>query len=194
MDKPVETRHGPYTIKAAILHGSATARAFVTGGKAGTVAQADADSIEDAIAALKAELDGRAATERAHRRHDAALDFQVPTAKEYLQALQVVKPHDGHFKMLRAHAISGEKGLTPAELAFDAGYQTHSAANLQYGLLGGQIARALGLDLPKSALRTDDDVATGVLATAGRPRADGQFVWVMHPELREAVADYVAMV
>jgi len=40
MDKPVETRHGPYTIKAAILHGSATARAFVTGGKAGTVAQA----------------------------------------------------------------------------------------------------------------------------------------------------------
>ena len=52
----------------------------------------------------------------------------------------------------------------------------------------------LGLDLPRTALRTDEDVATGVLATAGRPRADGQFVWVMHPELREAVADYVAMV
>ncbi len=193
MDKPVETRHGPYTIKAGVLHGTATARAFVTGGKAGLVAQADADSIEDAIATLKRDLDGRAATERSHRRHDPASGFDVPTAKEYLQALQVVKPHDAHLVMLRAHALAGDAGLTAGQLATDAGYQSLSAANLQYGVLGRQIAESIGCDLPASSLRKDADVATGVLARAGTPRESGSFVWVMHPELREAVADYVAM-
>lgn len=194
MDKPVETRHGPYTIKAGLLNGAATARAFVTGGKAGLVAQAAADTIEDAIAALKAELDGRAADERSHRRHLASLGFAVPTAREYLQALQVVKPHDGHLRMLRAQALAGDKGLTAKELAFDAGYHDAAAANLQYGLIGRDVAAAIGCPLPTAGAPGDLDLATGVLGAAGPLRADGQWSWVMHPELREAVADYAAMV
>ncbi|MCA8881734.1 MAG: hypothetical protein KDA73_17680 [Rhodobacteraceae bacterium] len=192
MDKPVEIRHGPYTIKAGILHGAATARAFVTGGKAGVVAQTTGDSLEEAIGTLKSDLDGRDAAERSHRRHDPALGFDVPTEKEYLQALQIVKPHDGHLRMLRAQALAGEKGLTAKELAFDAGYHDAAAANLQYGLVGREIAAAIGCGLPKTGIQGDLDLATGVLGSAGPARPDGQWPWVMHPELRAAVVGYVA--
>jgi hypothetical protein len=192
MDKPVELRHDRYTIKAAVLNGTATARAFVTGGKHGVAAQTTADSVEDAIAALKTELDAREARERASRRHEPALGFDVPTAWEYLLALQVVKPHDGHLKMLRAQALAGEKGLTARELAFDAGYHDAAAANLQYGLMGRDIAAAIACDLPGKGPQGDLDLATGVLAVPGPVRPDGQWAWVMHPELRDAVAEYVA--
>lgn len=188
MQTPVTLRHGSYTIKAGMLAGKAVARAFVTGGKPGVIAETTGDDVQTAVDSLKADLDARAADEAAHRRHDAALDFDVPTETEFARALAIVKPHHGHWKMLRAHALAGDRGLTAGDLAFDAGYHSHGAANLQYGLVGREIAEALRIDLPKP-LRKEGDVATGVLATAGPPR-DGQFVWIMHPELRAAVLSH----
>lgn len=185
MQTPVTLRHGSYTIKAGTLAGKAVARAFVTGGKPGVIAEKTGDDVDAAVASLKADLDARAADEAAHRRRDAELAFDVPTEAEFARALAIVKPHDGHWRMLRAHALAGDRGLTAGEIAFDAGYHGHGAANLQLGLVGREIAEALRIDLPKFH-RRDGDASIGVLATPAPPR-DGQPVWVMHPELRMAV-------
>jgi len=185
MQKPVEVQHGAYTLKAGLLQGKAVARAFVTGGAHGVVAEAQGANVEEALERLKAELDNRSADERAHRRHDAALGFDVPSEAEYARALAVVKPHDGHWKLLRAHALAGETGLTTHQLAFDAGYHSDGAATLQMGVIGRQLAGAMDLTLPTRPPRPDAEPAIGVMATI--LKTGDAAVWVMHPELRAAV-------
>ena len=182
MQKPVERQHGPYTIKAGLLAGRAVARAFVTGGKPGVVAEAQGDSVEAAVAALTDELDTRAAGEAAHRRIDAITGYAVPTEAEFARALAVVKPHDAHWRLLRAHALAGDKGLPLKALTFDAGYHDDGATLHQMGIVADQIAGALGLPLPAAPPRKDADPALAILATVA-----GGATWVMHPELRAAV-------
>lgn len=182
MEKPVQEQYGAHTIKAGAMHGKAVARAFVTSGKPGVVAEAEGDTVDDAIAALKADLDARDAGVAADRRHDPALDFDVPTEGEYAQALAVMKPHGAHWKILRAHALAGEKGLTVKALTFDAGYHDQTATLQQMGIIADQIAGALGVPLPKTPPLSGADPAVSLIATV-----PGGAEWVMHPELRAAV-------
>jgi len=185
MDKPVSVKHGSYTIKAGVLQGKPVARAFVTGGTRGVVEEATGASVDEAITGVKAALDARQAGEAAQRRNEPALGFAVPAEAEYARALSVIKPHEAHRRLLRAHALAGAEGLSAHALAFDAGYHSDGAATLQMGVIGREIAGALAIDLPATPPRKDADVALGVLAIAASG-ADGP-VWIMHPELRAAV-------
>lgn len=185
--------YGKYTIKAGLLSGVWTARAFYKSSSApkGIVRECSGNTEGEAIAALKAELDDDARTQRGNRRRDNSQNFDIPTVREYSEALRVSNLSPLHVEMLKAHASAGDDGLTTGELALAAGYSDYSAANLQYGICARLLGDVMDVSAPDSTIR-DADVATGILATIGNPRASGEFVWVMHRELREAVTDILA--
>ena len=180
-------RHGRYDLKAMKMKDTALARAFIHGVTgAGIIAEAKGKTVDEAMEALKAAVAEVEQEKTDARRRVSETGFDVPTAEEFERALAVTKIADTHWEMLRAHAASGEEGLTAGALARAAGYKNRNAANLQYGKLGEAIAGTVGVALPASTVHADTPVATGVLAVAGDPR-EGEFVWVMHPELRDAV-------
>lgn len=190
MNKPLNTTaltHGRYTIRAAILNKVPTARAFLTGGVQGTVAEATASTVDEAIEKLKEQLDETIRQSLSERRHADDLDFDVPTSAEFGEALSIIKPHGGQLAMLRAHSAAGDEGLNSGELADAAGYAGFKSANLQYAKLAKAIAAAIECDLPRQNLNKDADVANGVLAASGPNRGDDDYVWVMHPELHDAL-------
>lgn len=189
INKPHVETFGRYTLRAAVLNKVPTARAFLIGGAPGTIAEATGKSIEVAIDELKQKLNSSDAQTRKDRRHDEALDFNVPTEAEFANALSVVKPRAGQLAMLRAHAAAGEAGLTGGELATAADYASEASAAKRYSLLGRAVAEAAECDLPGKPAAPDADPAIGILASTGEARESGDFVWVMHPELRKAVAE-----
>ena len=181
-------RHGRYDLKAMKMKDTALARAFIHGvAGAGIVAEAKGKTVDDAMEALKAAVAEVEEERTAARRHIDATGFDVPTAAEFERALGAAKISDRHWDMLHAHAAAGDDGLSAEGLAKAAGYKSQTAANTQYGKLGEAIAGAVGVELPRSTMHADAAVATGVLASPGEQR-DGNFVWVMHPELREALS------
>ena len=187
----VQRRHGRYLIRAALLGGRPTARAFLAEAKQGSgiVAERTGDTLDAAIDALVADLDARSRERRQGRRRIAEPDMSVPTREEYAEALSAVRLTDGQWAMLRAHAMAGECGMTAGELARAAGWRNLGSANMQYGLAGRAIADYLGIDLPPRRTAPAEEVATRALAGAGVARPDGSFVWVMHPELAAAVRE-----
>ncbi|OSP56176.1 hypothetical protein [Pseudoruegeria sp. SK021] len=197
MNKPNKTpalkttalTHGRHTLRAAVLNKVPTARAFLTGGAQGTVAEATASTVEDAIEQLKQQLDETAAKSLSDRRHDDLLALDVPTKEEFADGLSIVKPHGGQLAMLRAHAAAGAEGLSTEDLADAAGYAGYKSANLQYAKLGRALAEAIGCDLPGKSIGGEKDLATGLLASVGGAGTEGDQVLVMHPELLSAVQD-----
>ena len=182
-------RHGRYDLKAMKMKDTALARAFIHGVTgAGIVAEAKGKTVDDAMEALKAAVAEVEEERTAARRHIDATGFDVPTPAEFERALGAAKISDRHWDMLHAHAASGDDGLTAAGLAKAAGYKSQNAANTQYGKLGEAIAEAVGVEMPRTAMHEDVAAGTGVLAEPGAER-EGEFVWVMHPELREALAE-----
>lgn len=185
---PREQRYGRFRIRVGTLTNVWTARAFNAAASSarGTVHEATGKDADTAVEALKLLIDEAATTRRQGRRVDSTSSFAVPTAEEYREALAVLRLTPRQRRMLEAHAAAGDAGLTATELAEAAPYRDSSAANLHYGKCGGSIAEELGIAAPEAA-SGDGPVLTGVLASAGPPREDGSFVWVMHPELREAL-------
>lgn len=184
----VSIDYGKFTLKAGQLSGVWTARAFLRTGPGGhgIAHQATGKDASAALDALRAQIDDEAARRRGQRRHDPATGFDVPTREDYADGLRGADLTDRQRVMLQAHAAAGDAGLTATELAEVAGYRNFNTANLHYGKAGRLMAEAMDVTAPESRLR-DDLVQTGILAHGGTPRADGEFVWVMHPELREAL-------
>lgn len=71
--------------------------------------------------------------------------------EEYVQALRSLESGitEKQRNMLVGHAMAPEQALTMSELAVLVGFPTYSAANLQYGLLAGKLADAMGIPRPK---------------------------------------------
>lgn len=181
-----------HSIKAGQLPGQSAflARAFAKAGKPGApiLAEAQGPSAEAAIEAVKAKLDALDAARRTARRIHPATGLAVPSAEEYESALRQVALSEAQIAMLKAHAAAGEAGLTAGALARAAGYPNFETANSIYGKAGRAIGDHLNLPAPQSTTR-EGDVATMLLAYGGPAAPDtGHFVWVMYPELREAVA------
>ena len=189
MAVPINQTHGRYALKAGKLGGQFVARAFLAGAKtgAGMVAEAQGATADAALADLITQLDQRDSDLRGARRHMAEVPVDIPSPAEFTQALAAVAVTPGQRAMLKAHAIAGDKGLSANELADAAGYAQHESANLHYGKLGKMIAVYLGIDLPPSATRKGDTVATYMLATGIGTVADRDFRWIIHPELAAAV-------
>ncbi|CDH74046.1 TPA: HNH endonuclease signature motif containing protein [Pseudomonas aeruginosa] len=100
---------------------------------------------------------------------------------EYRQALQSLAPviTEKRRRMLIGHAQAPGHAITMSELAALVGFPGYSAANLQYGLLAGKLADALGVPRPSFLVYVlasfDDDPGTS------HSRAH------MYPELVEAL-------
>ena len=194
--KRLEATVGRYKLIAGLLHDEGVAHAYPSrDGKQqahprkqfGPIASAEGPTAEAAMANLKALLDTREADAKSARRYDEYLKFHVPTEAEYFEAYDVLVLTDAELKMLRAHAQAGEQGLTAVQIARAGGYRNRASAGALDGAVGRKFQTFLGLETPRPELR-EEDVATGVLATAGAAREDGEkFVWIMHPELRAAL-------
>lgn len=187
----VRVRCGRYDLVAAPMGQGALARAFLSGAAQGSgiVDEASGPTPEAALDALRAQLSERDRGRLATRGpFTGRPDLRVPHPDEYQDALRIVRPNEAQWAMLRAHAAAGSDGLTAGELARAAGWKDFESANLHYGLLGQAVAEAVGLRTPAEA-DSPRSVPTLALAYEGprRPGTD-HFVWVMHPELIEALA------
>lgn len=161
------------------------------------LAQATGTLRDEAVANVKAQLDGIEAAEFSERDQEGA-----PSAKAYEQAFRALgKLNDGYRAMLQAHLHALDHVISPTKLAEAAGYANWSAANLHYGRLGKQVAeeinfvppsradgskiwtcaiardRALGMDFPD----------TSMVEAFTRKALDGHFEWQMRPQVVEAL-------
>jgi len=185
MNQHEDVQYGRYFIRTATIGEHARATAFADGVE-GPVAQAEGDTPDEAIEVLCDMLDRRDGDREAARRKIGK--FTVPTTKEYGEAWATLDLAPKLHAMALAHAAAGDAGMTAVELAAAAGYPTPAGVNLQYGMLGREIADALDMDLPKTLAYKGADAAIGLVGWKGEERPDGSFVWVMHPELRKVVA------
>lgn len=105
----------------------------------------------------------------------------VPSAEQYRRAFaQLGKLSNAHLDLLRAHYRAPQRRATATELAQAVGYESYRGVNLQYGRLG---------ELLRGALSYDEGQASYTVASFVPPGQEGnsEWVWVMHPELAQAL-------
>jgi len=180
----VEADHGKYRIKAGQLGGIFVARAFPKPPTRaqGLIAEAEGDTEEAAIAALKAKIETRDVQRKEVRRWDEHADVSVPNEEEFVEALQQTSLSSRQFAMLKAHAFARDEGLTMDQMARAAGYKSRDTA----AKAGELIADYLGIVVDEEANR-DREGAALLLAFKYIQGEDVPTVWVMHQELRYAV-------
>ncbi|NUB43741.1 hypothetical protein GEU84_005040 [Fertoebacter nigrum] len=191
MAAPVIRRHGRYNLRAGKLGAAFTARAFLADAKAGSgiVAETTGPTAEAALEAMVALLTARDNDQRSQRRAHPDVDLVIPTSAEYADALAALPVTPGQRAMLAAHRVAGDAGLTATQIADAASYASFASANLHYGKLGRMIADYFSIALPKDSAGRADHVATNILAFSGAEQVNGHWLWIMHPELRAALAE-----
>lgn len=117
----------------------------------------------------------------------------VATTEQYQDALLKIRDkgkfrNTKYLQMLRAQYASPLHIITATKIAEAVGYENYSAANLQYGTLGHEIAKVLDYVPPKRSngepmwfwtLSSGNDASPETL--------DGHYEFVMRPELVEAL-------
>lgn len=184
----VEEAHEKYRIKAGRLGGTYVARAFPKPpSKAqGVFAEAEGDSEQEALAALKAKIAARDVHREQARRYDELARVFVPNREEFVEALHQTALTRPQVAMLKAHSIARDKGMTMDELARSAGYRSRDTAQKVFCKVGEVIADYLGIEVEDDSLSGPHGAAL-LLAFLPAQDADAATTWVMHPELREAV-------
>lgn len=183
----VEEAHEKYRIKAGRLGGTYVARAFPKPpSKAqGVFAEAEGDSEQEALAALKAKIAARDVHREQARRFDEAAGVSVPNKEEFVEALHQTALTRPQVAMLKAHSIAREEGMTMDQLAKAAGYKSRDSAMKVFCKAGEVIADYLGINVEDESLSGPEGAAL-LLASGPTPDQDTPAIWIMHPELREA--------
>lgn len=146
-------------------------------------------SSDEAIMAVKADLDLEAAEEQSRRGEDG-----FPTAELVKQAFVRIRPSDGQLAMLIAHLNAPDHILTATELAAAAHRDSYEFANSQYGRLG----RDLAIEMEFTPTNTDSSsgqpiwtytLATGVDEDSSVEPTDEyvEWRWKLRPQLVEAL-------
>jgi lambda repressor-like predicted transcriptional regulator len=184
----IEEEHNKYLIKAGRLGGTYVARAFPKPpSKAqGVFAEAEGDSYQAAVAALKSVIEARDIQREAVRRWDENASVSVPNEEEYVEALYQTSLSRPQIAMLKAHSFARDEGMTLDQLARAAGYKSRETAGKVFRKAGDIIADYLGIDVTEDAVPGRDG-ATLILAFQYIQGEDVPTVWIMHPELRDAV-------
>jgi hypothetical protein len=113
----------------------------------------------------------------------------IPTAKEYVDALSAIKISDAQKKMLGAHFLAHNRSITYTELANAAGYDSHAAANLQYGKLGKVLGEKLEFRFLKAPARDSFFYSSAIgMDNPNIPVEDEEYQLIMHHELAKALA------
>lgn len=87
--------------------------------------------------------------------------------------------------MLKAHYAADGRSATMSQLARAGEYESYAVANLQYGKLGHLLSDALGGFV--SGGNGGAPNWTFALGEVIRPSGDGEWVWVMRPEVGQAL-------
>ena len=184
----IEEAHDKYKIKAGRLGGTYVARAFPKPpSKAqGVFAEAEGDSEQDALAALKAKIAARDVHRKQARRWDETASVSVPNEEEFVEAMHQTSLTRPQVAMLKAHSFAHEKGMTMDQLARAAGYKSREAALKVFCKAGDLIADYLGIEIDEETF-PDREGAALILAAKIVAGEDIPAVWIMHPELRDAV-------
>jgi len=184
----IEEAHEKYRIKAGRLGGTYVARAFPKPpSKAqGVFAEAEGDSEQDALAALKAKIAARDVHRKQARRWDEAASVSVPNEEEFIEALFQTSLSRPQIAMLKAHSFARDDGMTMDQLARAAGYKSRDTAGNVFRKAGDLIADYLGIDVNEEGI-PDREGAALILAFKYIQGEDVATVWIMHAELRHAV-------
>ena len=189
----IERLHGRYRLIAAPLRGEHMARAFLKDVQGGPIqAETRGATAEAALAALGQTLDAADEADRTSRRHAEELRFDVPTAREYEQALKVCTDggkHGDALLILRYLAAAGAEGATNAALGRAAGKAEFGYSDLALGTLGGKVAAYLSVPLPAPVWDKQGRTMTSYILAAGRqPTAEGEVtIRMIHLEVAEAL-------
>lgn len=153
----------------------------------GTIAEANGDSANAAITALKALIEARDIERTQNRRWEERSSISVPNEAEFLEALRQVSLSQTQLAMLKAQAIAEEDGLTFGQLASTAGFKSRDTAAKVLKKAGALIADYLRVEVIGDDA-TDSDGAVKVLAFGhATEKAASPTAWIMHEELRKAV-------
>ena len=184
----VEEEHRKYRIKAGRLGGTYVARAFPKPpSKAqGVFAEAEGDTKEAALTALMEKIEARDTQRRSVRRWDETASVSVANEEEFIEALYQTSLTRPQVAMLKAHSFAREDGMTFAQLARAAGYKSSETAAKVFSKAGDLIADYLGIEIDETGA-PDRENAALVLAFQANIGEDAATIWVMHPELRNAV-------
>ncbi|MBE7435439.1 MAG: hypothetical protein HS100_16105 [Anaerolineales bacterium] len=105
----------------------------------------------------------------------------VPSVKEYLAAFQKIesKMTEKQKQMLIEHYNSDCHVTTATDLAISVEFNSHGAANMQYGILGSMVSEALGLGKL--------GVITLVLMIPPNNYSTKEWLWVMRENVAKAL-------
>lgn len=187
--------HGRYIIQIALFGDHWQGQAYRN---RRPVSERFTEKTREALVELfKSKLDARDEEERASRDASGA-----PSVEAYGEALRALgRLPEGHQAMLDAHLAAPDHVITATQLAEAAGYQSYSAANLQYGTLGCRLAEELDWHPPRR--KDGSPIWTYALATdaadAGSDahpddeqvddarESSPEFQWRMRPQVVEAL-------
>ena len=146
---------------------------------------------DDAVLAVKADLDREAAEERSRRGEDG-----FPTVNLVKQAFMRIHPSDGQLAMLVAHLNAPDHIMTATELAAAAGKESYEYANSQYGRLARDLAEEMEFTPSETYAANGQPIWTFTLATGVsdfvRVDPSDEYVewrWRLRPQLVEALTD-----
>lgn len=112
----------------------------------------------------------------------------IPSANEYIDALNSINISEEQLKMLRAHYEAHNRSITYTQLANAAGFDSHIAANSRYGKLGKSLGEKLDFKFLKS--KTRDSLFYSSALGADNPNIPDdheEYQIIMHHELSKAL-------
>jgi hypothetical protein len=168
-----------FSLVAALRNGKFRGRAFKAHEPQFDV---EGSSVQDALDLLRRQVD-EVLEDLVRQR-----ELEPVTNPEYLAAFNSIRDRlsDGQRAMLKAHYNAPDRTLTATELATAAGYESYSAANLQYGFVGKWLHEELLCPLPKRDDGTK--IYTFALATGlDDGKVEVEWRWVLKPEVATAL-------
>lgn len=139
----------------------------------------DGATLEEARLKGRAFIDSQREGEAKERRSS-----RVATTQEYIRYFKANPPRQHEEKMLRANAA---RPLTATELAAAAGWDSYEGANAQYGALGAEVGRTIGLEFDRYKDGSEFFMSVLVRELEQKDPESGHMLFEMHPELVEAL-------
>ena len=114
-------------------------------------------------------------------------NFSVPTADEYVRALQDMTISAKQKRMLLFHYLAHNRTVTFTELAEAASFDGYKTANLQYGKLGRVLGEELHMSFAKSLKTGAPFYSSAIGADNPYRNTDQDYELIMHHELAKAI-------
>jgi len=113
-------------------------------------------------------------------------NVKVPSVSDYIAAFRALEPRitPKQRELLLVHHAAPARVISATRLAEAVGFDNYNAVNLQYGLLGAEVARELNIDL-------GEFVAVGIMVEFVEPAyaANEHFLWVLRQNVAQALED-----